>query len=343
MSTSSRLPAASREVRLAALPDGLPQARHFEVVEAPLPTPGDGEVLVRNRYFHVSAALRTLIGGGIPGAPFPPIGVGDPLFGATVGEVVAAPADGGPRVGESVYHYQGWREYAAVPVALCRPLGDALPDPVAHLAQGLTAYHALTRTVQVRDGDTVFVSGGAGSVGSLAGQIARLLGAGRVIGSTGSAHKAAWMTDELGYDAVVRRGAGPLAEQLAKAAPDGVDVVFDNVGGDELRAAVGAAREGARFALVGALSGQLAPELAGTGAPVELDSFQLILKRITLRGTGTPTDPEELAEWLERFGAWLRSGAISFPVVRVAGMAAAPAALAEVFEGRHTGTVVVEL
>ncbi|MGA4838610.1 MDR family NADP-dependent oxidoreductase [Streptomyces sp. G45] len=348
MSASSALPAVSREVRLAAVPEGLPQARHFEVVEVPLPSPKDGEVLVRNRYFHVSAALRTLIAGSVPDAPFPPIGVGDPLIGATVGEVVAAPGDGGPRdggprVGTSVYHFQGWREYAAVPVAACRPLGDELPDPVAHLSQGLTAYHALTRTADVREGDTVFVTGGAGSVGSLAGQIARLLGAGRVIGSTGSAHKAEWMTGTLGYDAVVRRGAGPLAEQLAQAAPDGVDVVFDNVGGDELRAALGAARKGARFALVGALSGQLAPERDGASAPVTLDSFQLILKQVTLRGTGTPADPEEAAEWLERFGAWLRAGALTFPVVRVAGMAAAPGALGEVFEGRHKGTVVVEL
>ncbi|MER7347301.1 NADP-dependent oxidoreductase [Streptomyces aurantiacus] len=341
--TPAELPRVSREVRLAAVPQGLPTAADFTVVETPAPVPGPGEVLVRNRFFHVFAALRTLMGGGVEGAPFPPLGVGDPLFGAAVGEVVAAAGDDGPRVGETVSHWLGWREYAAVPAAACRALGEVLPDPVAHLAAGWTAYHALTRTAEVRTGDTVFVSGGAGSLGSLAGQIARQLGAGRVVGSTGSAWKAERMTAELGYDAVVVRGAGPLAEQLAKAAPDGLDVVFDNVGGDQLRAALGAARAGARFALVGALSGQLDPELGGTTAPVEIDSFALILKGVTLRGTRTPEDPRAQAEWDERFGGWLRSGKVVFPHERVAGMDAAPRALEEVMRGRHLGTVVVEL
>lgn len=337
------LPRTSREVRLAAIPDGLPQARDFAVVEVPLPVPGPGEVLVRNQLFHVFAALRTLIGGGVEGAPFPPLKVGDPLLGPAVGEVVAAAGGGGPRVGETVSHWHGWREYAAVPAAACRPLGDALPDPAARLAQGWTAYHALTEAAEVRTGDTVFVSGGAGSLGSLAGQIARRLGAGRVVGSTGSAWKAARMTAELGYDAVVVPGAGPLSEQLAKAAPDGLDVVFDTVGGEQLRAALDAARTGARVALVGALSGQLAPGLGGTTAPVELDSFALVVKRVTLRGAGTPDDPRAQAEWEERFGAWLRAGEIVFPQVRVAGMNAAPRALEEMFGGRHLGTVIVEL
>ncbi|KUF14341.1 MDR family NADP-dependent oxidoreductase [Streptomyces silvensis] len=347
-SPSLALPRVSREVRLAALPAGLPQAAHFEVVETSVPVPGPDEVLVRNRYFHVFPALRTLIGGGVEGAPFPPLRVGDPLFGAAVGEVVAVGAaagapGGGPHVGDMVHHYLGWRAYAAVPAAACRPLGDALPDPVAHLAQGWTAWHALTRVGDVRTGDTVFVTGGAGSLGSMAGQIARLLGAGRVVGGTGSPGKAERMTAELGYDAVVVRGAGPLSEQLAQAAPGGLDVVFDTVGGEELRAALGAARTGARFALVGALSGQLAPELDGTSAPVELDTFALIVKNITLRGTTTPDEPQGQSDWNERFIRSLRSGEITFPHTRVAGMEAAPRALEEVFRGRHFGTVVVEL
>ncbi|MFH9074789.1 MDR family NADP-dependent oxidoreductase [Streptomyces alboflavus] len=340
------LPRVSREVRLAAAPDGLPRAGDFAVVEVPVPVPGPGEVLVRNRCFHVFAALRTLIGGGVEGSPFPALKVGDTLFGTAVGEVVAAGSDngdGGPRVGETVSHWQGWREYAAVPAATCRALGDALPDPVAPLVPGWTAYHALTGIAEVRTGDTVFVTGGAGSLGSLAGQLARHLGAGRVIGSTGSAWKAGRMTAGLGYDAVVVRGAEPLAEQLAKAAPDGLDVVFDTVGGAELRAALDAARPGARFALVGALSGQLDSELRGTAAPVEIDTFALIVKGVTLRGTRATEDPRAHVEWEERFGALLRSGEIVLPYERVAGMDAAPRALEEVMRGRHLGTVVVEL
>lgn len=339
----SDLPRVSREVRLAAVPSGLPRPADFTVAETPLPVPGTGEVLVRNRFFHVFAALRTLLGGGVAGAPFPPLRPGDTLFGAAIGEVVTAPADGGPRPGDLVSHRMGWREYAVVPAADCAPLGDTLPDPVAHLAQGQTAYGALTRGARVRAADTVFVSGGAGSVGSLAGQIARLLGAGRVIGSTGSREKAGRMVAELGYDAAVSRDAGPIAEQLAAAAPDGIDVLFDNVGGEDLRAAIAAARPEARFVLVGALSGQLAENSNGTTAPVELDSFQLVLKRITMRGYSVMGDIEARSEWLDRFGGWLRSGDIRFPCVRVTGIENAPQALHDMMSGRHVGTVVVAL
>ncbi|MFC1411259.1 NADP-dependent oxidoreductase [Streptacidiphilus sp. N1-12] len=340
----SDLPRTSREIRLTALPErGLPRPEHFGLVQAPLPVPGEGEALVRNRLFHVPAALRTVIGGGLTDTPFPALFPGDTLFGAAVGEVVSAPAGSGLTSGELVSHWLGWREYAAVPVAGCTPLGDLLPDPAAHLAQGWTAYGALTRAAELRPGDTVLVTGGAGAVGSLAGQIARLLGAGRLVGSTGSPEKAERMVAELGYDAVLVRGAEPFAEQLAKAAPDGIDVLFDNVGGEQLRAAVAAARPGARFALVGALSGQLAAEGDGTAAPVEIDSFQLILKRIAVRGYSGLDHPDVLEEWNSRFGGWLRSGEISFPQVRIQGIERAPQALHEVFGGRHLGTVVVEL
>ncbi|TDU02570.1 2-alkenal reductase [Streptomyces sp. 846.5] len=337
------LPRTSREIQLAVLPDGLPRAEDFALVEVPLPVPGEGEVLVRNRFFHVPAALRTVIGGGLEGAPFPAVMPGDTLFGAAIGEVVSAPEGSGLRVGELVSHWLGWREYAAPPVAGCTALGDVLPDPVAHLAQGWTPYGALTRGAAVREGDTVFVTGGAGSVGSMAGQIARLLGAARVVGSTGSPAKAERMVAELGYDAVVLRGAEPIGEQLAKAAPEGIDVLIDNVGGEQLRAAVAAARPEARFVLVGALSGQLAAQGDGTTAPVEIDSFQLIIKRIAVKGFSVMDHPDALGEWNTRFGGWLRSGEISFPHTRVPGIERTAQALHEVFGGRHLGTVVVEL
>ncbi|SEM73102.1 MDR family NADP-dependent oxidoreductase [Nonomuraea pusilla] len=335
-------PGVSREVRLAAVPDGLPRPEHFEVAEAPLPEPAPGQALVRNRFFHVFAALRTLIG-GLQGAPLPPLRPGDTLIGPAVGEVVSAPDGAALRPGDLVLHGQGWREYAAVPVERCVPLGDALPDPAAHLSKGWIAYAALALNARVRPGDTVFVSGGAGAVGSMAGQIARLLGARRVVGGTGSPEKAARMLDELGYDAVVLRGGAPTAEQLAEAAPDGIDVHLDNSGGEQLRGALAAARPDARFVLVGALSGQLSERGTGGSAPVELDTYQLILKRVTVRGLSAPDDPEEQARWTERFGGWLRSGEIVFPHVRVPGIDQAPRALHEVFTGRHFGAVLVEV
>lgn len=344
MTVRPSLPRTSREVRLAAVPEGLPRPEHFRVVETPLPQPGEGEVLVRNDCFQVFPALRTVIGGGVEGAPFPGVGPGDTLFGAAVGEVVANPGPGGPAVGEPVSHYLGWREYAVVPAAGCTPLGDVLPDPVAHLSQGSLAYAALTRVAELRAGETVFVSGGAGAVGSMAGQTARLLGAGRVIGSTGSPEKAAVMRESLGYDAVVLRGPeGSLSARLAEAAPQGIDVFVDMVGGEQLRAAVGAARPGARFVLVGALSGQLSEQGSGTTAPVEIDSFQLVVKRITMTGISGLDHPEAHGEWNRRFGQWLRSGKITFPHVRIAGIDNAARALHEMIGGHHLGTVVVTL
>ncbi|MFE4724041.1 MDR family NADP-dependent oxidoreductase, partial [Streptomyces sp. NPDC056728] len=275
---TATLPRTTREVRLAAIPEGLPTQEHFAVVETPLPEPGTGQVLVRNRYFLVFPGLRTLIGGEVDGVPLPPLRSGDTLFGPAIGEVVAASADSPLRTGDAVAHMLGWREFALVSAAKCTPLDDALPDPVAHLAQGSAAYGALTRLADVRVGDVVFVTGAAGAVGSLAGQIARLLGARRVIGNTGSPEKAERLVSELGYDAVVLRGAGPFAAQVAEAAPEGIDVLVDTVAGEQLAAALGAARQGARFALVGALSGQLSAQRAGGSAPVEIDAYRLVVK-----------------------------------------------------------------
>lgn len=330
-----------REVRLAALPDGLPGPEHFAIVEAPAPVPGPGQVLVRNRFFQVFPALRTLIGGGVPGTPMPPLRPGDTLFGAAIGEVVSGDGNGELSPGHLVRHWQGWREYAVVDAAAGTQLGNALPDPVAHLGQGHTAYAALAQVTRMQEGDTVFVTGAAGAVGSMAGQVARLLGAGRVIGSTGSQEKADRLTGELGYDAVVLRGAEPIVDQVAKAAPDGIDVLVDNVGGEQLQAAVVAARHGARFALVGTLARQLAPDRDGTTAPVELDIFQVIAKKITLHGLSGTYGQE--GEWAERLGDWLRSGRMTFPHARVPGIERAPEALHELISGRHVGAVVVEL
>jgi NADPH-dependent curcumin reductase CurA len=332
----------SREIRLAAIPDGLPQPADLAVAEVPVPVPGPGDLLVRNRFFTVFAGLRTLLGDGAQGTPLPSLRTGDTLFGPAVGEVIAARERSGPQPGDLVEHLLGWREYAVVPVANCRPLSGDLPDPVAALAQGVTPYGALTRAARIQSGDTVFIAGGAGAAGSMTGQIARLLGAGRVIGSTGSAWKAERMTASLGYDAAVVRGTGaPVADQLVKAAPDGIDVCIDYVGGEDLRAAITAARPSARFVLVGALSGQLARSGSGATAPVEIDTYQLILRQVTMTGYVAGNDGALRAEWAQRFAPWLRSGAIEFPYTRVEGIDQAPQAFHDTLTGRYLGTVVV--
>ncbi|MFJ2089854.1 MDR family NADP-dependent oxidoreductase [Streptomyces sp. NPDC087901] len=333
MNTTHRL------VRLARRPDGLPVTGDFTLAEAPVPRPEAGQVLVRNTHFLVFPGLRTLIGGETRDVPLPPLHPGDTLFGPAIGEVTDGPLE----KGRLVLHLQGWREYATPAAAECRLLDGALSDPVAHLAQGSSAYGALTRLAGVREGDTVFVTGAAGAVGTMAGQIARLLGAARVIGSTGSPDKAERLERELGYDATVLRGAAPLEGQLAEAAPDGIDVVLDTVGGEQLTAAVHAANRGARFALVGALDGQLSPDRAGGSAPAVLDTYRLLTRGITIAGYSGGDHPDVEAEWEARLGDWLRAGQIRFPYTPVQGMEQAPGALPGLIAGRSFGATIVEL
>ncbi|MEU5254085.1 NADP-dependent oxidoreductase [Streptomyces longwoodensis] len=345
MAASVSPPSVTREIRLASAPEGLPAPGDFDLAERPLAAPGPGEVVVRTAYFLVFPGLRTLIGGRTEGVPLPPVHPGDTLFGPAVGEVVAAGAGSPFGPGETVTHLLGWREHALVPAEGCVPLGDALPDPVAHLSSGSAAYGALTRLAGVRPGDTVLVTGAAGAVGTLAGQVARLLGAGRVVGTTRSPAKAERLRREAGYDDVLVPAARPadVARQLRHLAPDGFDVVLDTVGGAQLTAAVEVARRGARLALVGALAGQLSADRDGGSAPAEIDSYRIVTHGITLRGYSGSDHPDVAQEWTRRFGAWLRSGEITFPYTRIAGMERAPVALQELFEGRHFGTVVVEL
>ncbi|MFX0574590.1 MDR family NADP-dependent oxidoreductase [Nocardia nepalensis] len=339
----SEIPSTHREVRLKSVLAGLPEPENFEVVEVSVPVPGAGEALVRNHCFHVGSTLRMLIDVAADWTPFPQIRVGDPLAGAAVGEVVQAPPGSQVRPGDLVTHWRGWREYAAVPLAECTIVNPSLPL-VAHLSQGWTAYAPLSSGFGVRPGDTVFVTSGAGAIGSMAGQIARLLGAGRVVGSTGTREKADRLVKEFGYSAAVVRSAGiPMAEQLAQAAPDGIDLVFDSVGGEQLQAAVEVARPGARFLLIGGLSGQMEPEGSGLTAPVVLDSFPLILKRIVMCGFHADDEVNRRGVWNQRFKEWLQSGELTVPHVCLQGIELGPKAVREVINGDHLGIVVVNL
>ncbi|MFG2527385.1 zinc-binding dehydrogenase [Streptomyces sp. NPDC048516] len=333
-------PRTHREIRLAARPQGPVTDDLFEIVEVPVPEPGPGQVLVRNTVMGVAAVMRTLMD-ETSVVPMPSYKIGEPLYGSAVGEVVAAPGTD-LKPGDLVEHHFGWREYAVVDADQVQRLDPGLlPDPAACLSQGPTAWMGIVRGAEVRPGDTVFVTGAAGGVGSLAGQIARLRGAARIIGSTGSQEKADRLIKEFGYDAVVIRGAGPIAEQLRKAAPEGIDAVFDNVGGEQLQAALALANRGARIAIVGALSSQLGGE--GNPSTVEIDTLSLLSRSITLRGVALYDHLDLIPEWNQRFGEGLRDGTLTFPHARLRGLEQAPRALRELTEGRHLGAVIVEL
>jgi NADPH-dependent curcumin reductase CurA len=337
------IPSTGGEIRLGSAPAGLPAPADFVLVQAPTPRAGDGEVLVRNRWFLVFPGLRTLIGGDTRDVPLPPLRPGQTVFGPAIGEVLEAPAGSGLRRGDLVQHLLGWREYAAVPAEQCVRLGDVLPDPMAHLAQGSAPYGALTRLAEVRAGDVVLVTGAAGAVGTMAGQIARLLGAARVIGTTRSAWKAQRLTAELGFDEVIVCDEGSFAERLEVSAPDGIDVLVDTVGGEQLAASIRSARRGARFALVGALSGQLDARGSGGRATAEIDSFRVVNLGISIRGYSGLDHPEMEAEWLERFGPWLREDRIRFPHQRIRGIDQAARALPDLISGRYLGAAIVEV
>ncbi|MET8764185.1 NADP-dependent oxidoreductase [Lentzea sp. NPDC004782] len=233
-------------VRQVRRPQGTPSAEDFTFVTEPLPVLADGQVLVENVYLSVDPYMRQLMNTGEAGRE-----------GRAIGRVVESRSAGLP-VGTTVFHRGGWTTHAAVGAADLRRVDPAGGVPLsAYLGvlggTGLTAFVGLTRIARLRPGEDLFVSAAAGGVGSAAGQIARLMGAGRIIGSAGSAAKVAHLK-EIGFDAAFNHRDGPVGEQLAQAAPRGIDVYLDNVGGDHLEAAIGALREHGRVAWCGAIA-----------------------------------------------------------------------------------------
>jgi hypothetical protein len=270
-----------------------------------------------------------------------PFEVGTALAGGAVGEVVASQADGIAE-GDLVLHDLGWREHAVVKARFARRIDPEVAPPSAFLGvlgmPGLTAYAGLLDVGALRDGDVVFVSGAAGAVGSLVGQIARLRGH-RVIGSAGSAEKVAYVRDELGFDAAFDYHDGPVAERLQEHAPDGIDLYFDNVGGEHLEAAITALRRNGRIAMCGSISTYNAVE----PPPGPRNMFQFVAKRLTLRGFLVRDHEDRRADFEREVGAWLREGRIVSRETVVEGLEQAPQAFIDLLRGANTGKMLVRL
>jgi NADPH-dependent curcumin reductase CurA len=335
----------NREIRLSLRSQGMPNQNNFALVDVPPPVSQAGKVIVKNRWFRVSISTRLMMSveaEEVKGIPFPPLKIGDTLADAAIGQVIEAPVESGLTPGDFVMHPYGWREFASVDFQQCVALGKEIHDPAAYLGHGWTAYAALTKGIQVHNGDTVFVSSGAGAIGSMAGQIARRLGASKIIGSTGSAEKARWMREQLRYDATIERGKGTIAAQLHQCAPEGLDVFVDIVGGEQLEAAVSQAREHARYVLLGALSAELADKQSTKIAPVEIDSFALVVKGVTLKGYSADENPEVFNTWIDQLSHpdWQD---IHFASSIYQGLDAAPQALADACSGKARGVVLVAL
>jgi NADPH-dependent curcumin reductase CurA len=336
----SNPPAHSWEVRLARHLKGAPALEDFDLVQVEVPEPGPDEVLVRTDYLGLSVAYLEMMRADSH-LPIPPWEVGDRLGGGTVGTVVRSnSAD--LAVGDLVQSMAGWREYSAGAASSYHRLDRGqFPSLVHHLSQGPTAYYGMADIAKAGPGDVVFVSGAAGGVGSLAGQIAKCRGAAMVIGSAGSAAKVDYLVGELGFDAAFDYHDGPVADHLSRLAPEGITVFFDNVGGEQFDAAVQASAPHARFALCGALATQISDH--GDRFP-EPDLTAANAKQIDVMPFSTYHTPEQIAAWTEHFSVWLGEGRFVFPHTIVeGGLQQAPQALCSLVEGAYRGNVSVRV
>ena len=330
----------TRQIQLASRPQGWPTHDDFDLVSVELPDPGPGEVLVRNTVMSVDPYMRGRMND--VKSYVPPFQIGEPLDGGAVGEVVAS-GDDTLRVGDTVMHGLGWREHALLPAAQVRKVDASAVPASAYLGvlgmPGLTAYTGLTRIAGLKEGDSVFVSGAAGAVGSVVGQLARNLGASRVVGSAGSPEKVAYLTEELGFDAAFDYHDGPVVKQLAEHAPDGVDVYFDNVGGEHLEGAIAHMNDFGRIAMCGAIS----QYNADTAAPGPRNIWLAVTRRLTLRGF-IVTDHNDLArEYLPRAAGWVADGSLKFRETYVDGLDRAVDAFLGLHKGENIGKMLVRL
>jgi len=330
----------TRQIQLASRPQGWPTHDDFDLVSVELPDPGPGEVLVRNTVMSVDPYMRGRMND--VKSYVPPFQIGEPLDGGAVGEVVAS-GDDTLRVGDTVMHGLGWREHALLPAAQVRKVDASAVPGSAYLGvlgmPGLTAYTGLTRIAGLKEGDSVFVSGAAGAVGSVVGQLARNLGASRVVGSAGSPEKVAYLTEELGFDAAFDYHDGPVVKQLAEHAPDGVDVYFDNVGGEHLEGAIAHMNDFGRIAMCGAIS----QYNADTAAPGPRNIWLAVTRRLTLRGF-IVTDHNDLAkEYLPRAAGWVADGSLKFRETYVDGLDRAVDAFLGLHKGENIGKMLVRL
>jgi NADPH-dependent curcumin reductase CurA len=331
----------TRVVTLLRRPAGAPQPGDFGLEERPVPAREPGQLLVRNAYMSVDPSMR----GRLEETEkhyTTNFRVGEPLDGSALGRVVESRADEVP-VGAWVRHRLGWRDLAVVDAATASVI-DAELAPLPHwlgaLGQtGFTAYAGLLRAGEFRSGDAVFVSAAAGAVGSAAVQFARLLGAARVVGSAGGPRTVALLVDELGLDGAVDYRSESVRDGLDRVAPEGIDLYFDNVGGDHLVAALEAMRLNGRIALCGMIS-----QFDAQGTRPSIDHLiQAVLKRITLRGF-IVRDHEDLRPEFERqVAGWLRSGELVARQTVVDDLAHAVDAFLGMLRGENVGKMLVRL
>jgi NADPH-dependent curcumin reductase CurA len=330
----------TREWQLVRRPHGEPVDSDFALVALERPDPQPGEVVVSTIAMSVDPYMRGRMNATKSYAASWELG--ETMQGGAIGQVIDSRSDDVP-VGSLVLHGLGWRDVAVVPaahVSVVQPLpGLPLSLYLGVLGMpGLTAWAGLFRLAAFAPGDVVFVSGAAGAVGSLVGQFARLRGASRVIGSAGTAEKVAWLRS-IGFDAAFDYHDGPVADSLAAAAPDGIDVFFDNVGGEHLEAAITVFTTFGRAALCGSISSYNA-----VSAPPGPRNLGLIVgKQLSLRGFIVGSHADLRPEFVEAVSGWLRDGQLVARETVVEGLDSAVDAFRALLSGGNTGKMVVRL
>ena len=338
--TSPSHTSSSREVHLASRPTGRPQPSDFKLVTVTVDEPKEGEVLVENLYMSVDPYMR----GRMSDRPsyVPPFEIGKPLDGSAVGRVLASRSAAFSE-GDHVLHRYGWRERVVAPASAFEKIDPTLAPVRAYLGvlgmTGLTAYVGLLDIGALKEGDTVFVSAAAGAVGSVVCQIARMKGC-TVIGSAGSEKKVEWLTAVAKVNGTLDyKKTDDLAGALRTLAPEGVDVYFDNVGGEHLEAALSNMKRGGRVVLCGMIGQYNASE-----PPCAPRNLALAIgKRITLRGFIASDHAGRRAAFLDEMSRWLKEGKIHAEETIFHGIASAPQAFIALFDGENTGKMIVEL
>jgi NADPH-dependent curcumin reductase CurA len=328
----------SREIRLVSRPSGMPTAANFNQTQIELPPLPDQQVLVRNRFMSVDPYMRGRMNEGK--SYVPPFELGKVLEGGAVGEVIESRAREF-KPGDTVTSKFGWREYFMAPPKELHPVSREVPSLSIYLGAlgmtGMTAWVGLN-LVNVKAGDVIFISGAAGAVGNMAGQLAKLRGC-KVIGSAGSPEKVKFLREECGFDIAFNYKTGPTREQLTLEVPDGIDVYYDNVGGESLEAALSALRVNGRIIACGGIASY--NEAKPQPGPANL--FNITTKRLTMKGMIVGDWLQRQAEFEKEVGGYFHAGKIKNHETVVAGIDQAVGAFLGLFEGKNRGKMVVKL
>ena len=330
---------SNRQFKLAHRPVGMVKRSDFDFVQAPVPQPGDGEVLIRNRYLSLDPAMRGWMNEGK--SYIPPVAIGEVMRAGAAGEVVAS---NHPRfaVGDSVVGVLGVQDYAisnGKGLTKVDPKLAPLPVYLGTLGMpGMTAYFGILEVGELKADDTVVVSGAAGAVGQVVGQIARIKGC-RVVGIAGGADKCRYLTDELGFDAAIDYKSEDVKKALKQHCPKGIDVYFDNVGGEILDAALTQLAMHARIVICGAIS-QYNNTTAVKGPS---NYLSLLVNRATMRGMVVFDYAARYGEAMAEMAGWMREGNLKTREDIVLGLETFPETLLKLFKGENTGKLVLKV